>query len=156
VVERGIDGSRFNGIGNVTANGRNNQGGSYNYSLTDNDAINQSSQKLYYRLKMVDIDGTYKYSNIVSVSMPLITGKLSISPNPVLTEAKVLIASPADGRIQWKLMDNIGRVILKGAEHVAKGSGNSFVIDLNRLPAGSYYLSVTGAGNDQKVKLQKL
>ena len=98
VVERSADGIRYSGIGNVTANGRNNTGGSFNYSFTDNDAINQSSQRLYYRLKMVDIDGSYKYSNIISVSFPLITGKLSIAPNPVLTEVKVTIASEADGR----------------------------------------------------------
>ena len=70
VIERSTDGIRYSGIGNVTANGRNNAGGSFNYSFTDNDAVNQSSQRLYYRLKMVDIDGSLKYSNIVSVSMP--------------------------------------------------------------------------------------
>ena len=155
-IERSIDGNRFNGIGNVSANGRNNAPGSFNYSFTDNDAANQPSQRIYYRLKIADIDGTYKYSNIVSISLPLTTGKLSVSPNPVLHEAKVTIASPEDGQVQWKLMDNIGRVMMKGAEHVNKGAANNFSINMNRLPAGTYYLSVTGAGNDQNVKMQKL
>jgi len=155
-IERSIDGNRFIGIGNVSANGRNNTGSSFSYSYTDNDAINQSSQRLYYRLKMIDIDGTYKYSNIVSISLPLTTGKLTISPNPVINEVKVTIASPADGRAQWKLMDNVGRIILKGSENVKKGAGNNFTINMNKLSAGTYYLSVTGAGNDQEVKIQKL
>ena len=86
----------------------------------------------------------------------LITGKLGISPNPVLNEVKVTIASPDNGRVQWKLMDNVGRVILKGTEQVKKGEGNNFTINMNRLPAGTYYLSVKGAGNDQNVKMQKL
>ena len=156
VVERSADGIRFNGIGNVTANGRNNTSGSFNYSFTDNDAINQSSQRLYYRLKMVDIDGNFKYSSIVSVSFPIVTGKLSIAPNPVLTEMKVTIASEADGRVQWKLTDNVGRVIQNGSEYVRKGVGNNFTIDMNRLPAGTYNLNVTGAGIDQNEKIQKL
>jgi hypothetical protein len=105
---------------------------------------------------MVDIDGTFKYSNIVSISMPITTGRLNISPNPVLNEVKVSIASVADGRLQWKMMDNVGRTLLKGSEHVKKGAGNNFTIDMNRLPAGNYYLSVSGAGNDQRVKIQKL
>jgi PQQ-dependent dehydrogenase (s-GDH family) len=155
-VERSTDGTRFNGIGNVTANGRNNTGGTFNYSLTDNDAINQTSQKLYYRLKLVDIDGTYKYSNVVSVSMPLITGKLTISPNPVISDMKVTLTSIADGKVQWKLVDNVGRIIMKGTEQVKKGNGNNFTINMNRLPAGTYSLNVMGAGIDQKVKLQKL
>jgi len=156
VVERSADGIRFNGIGNVTANGRNNTGSSFNYSLTDYDAINQSSQRLYYRLKMVDIDGRFEYSNIISVSFPIITGKLSIAPNPVLTEMKVTIASETDGRVQWKLTDNVGRVIQKGSEYVRKGVVNNFTINMNRLPAGTYNLNVIGAGIDQNEKLQKL
>jgi glucose/arabinose dehydrogenase len=155
VIERSIDGSRFIAIGNVTANGRTNIPGSFSYSYTDNDAVYQSSQKLWYRLKMVDIDGTYKYSNIVYITLPFITGKIAISPNPVVSEVKVMLSSPEQGRIQWKLMDNVGRVILKGSEQVTKGS-NNFSINVNRLPAGTYYLSVDGAGNDQRVKMQKL
>ena len=156
VIERSADGIRFNGIGNVTANGRNNTGGSFSYAFTDNDAINQSSQRLYYRLRMVDIDGNFKYSNIISVSFPLITGKLSISPNPVLTSVKVAITSEADGRVQWKLTDNVGKVIQTGSEYVRKGAGNNFTINMNRLSTGTYNLSVTGAGIDQNVKMQKL
>ena len=156
VAERSADGIRYNGIGNVTANGRNNTGGSFNYSLTDNDAINQSSQRLYYRLKIVDIDGNFKYSNVISVSFPLITGKLGISPNPVLTSMKVTITAEADGRVQWKLTDNVGRVIQKGSENVKKGAGNNFTINMNKLSAGTYNLSVTGAGIDQNEKIQKL
>ena len=156
VVERSADGISYNGIGNVTANGRNNTAGSFNYSFTDNDAINQSSQRLYYRLKMVDVDGKFKYSNIIAVSFPLITGKLSIAPNPVTTIANIAVAAEADGRVQWKLTDNVGRVMLKGSDTVKKGAGNNFTINMNRLSAGTYNLSVTGAGIDQNVKLQKL
>jgi len=154
-IERSADGIRYNGIGNVTANGRLNTSGSFNYSLIDNEAIKQSSQRLFYRLKMVDIDGNFKYSNVISVSLPLTTGKLSIAPNPVLTTVNVAITSEADGRIQWKLTDNVGRVIQKGSELVKKGAGNNFAINMNRLPAGTYNLNVVGAGLDQNVKLQK-
>jgi trimeric autotransporter adhesin len=156
IVERSADGNNFSGIGNVSANGRNGVAGSFNYSFTDNDAVNQSSQRLYYRLKMVDIDGTFKYSNIISVSLPLTIGKLSISPNPVIKDVKVTIASPAEGRVQWKLIDNVGRIILKGSENVKKGAGNNFTIGMTRLPAGTYYLSVKGADIDQEIKIQKL
>jgi hypothetical protein len=105
---------------------------------------------------MVDIDGTYKYSNTVSILMPFITGKLTVSPNPVINEVKISIASPENGRVQWKLIDNVGRVMMKGTENVKKGAGNNFTINMARLSAGAYYLSVEGAGNDQKVKMQKL
>ena len=85
-----------------------------------------------------------------------ITGKLSVSPNPVVNEVKINISSPAEERIQWKLIDNTGRIILQSSEHIKRGSGNSFTINMNKLSGGSYYLSVSGTGIDQKVKLQKL
>jgi glucose/arabinose dehydrogenase len=155
LVERSIDGTHFNAIGTVSANGNNNPG-LFNYSLIDIDASNQQSLLLYYRLKIVDIDGNFKYSGIITISLADITGKLSVSPNPVVNEAKVNISSPADGRIQWKLIDNTGRIILQNSEHVKRGNGNRFTINMNKLSIGSYYLSVSGTGIDQKVKLQKL
>lgn len=104
---------------------------------------------------MVDIDGTYKYSNIVAVTLPFTTGNITVSPNPVINEVKIMVASPEQGNIQWKLIDNVGRILLKGSEQVSEGP-NTFIINMSRLPAGTYYLNVTSAGNDQKVKMQKL
>jgi PQQ-dependent dehydrogenase (s-GDH family) len=155
MVERSIDGYRFNDIGTISANGNNN-GSSFIYSFTDADAGNQQSLLLYYRLKLVDINGSFKYSNVITISLADITGKLTVSPNPVVNELKVNILAPADGRIQWKLIDNTSRVILQNSEHVKKGNGNSFIINMNKLSRGSYYLNVSGAGIDQKIKLQKL
>ena len=154
-IERSTDGTRFVNIGSTNANGRTNTPVSFSYSFTDNDAINQSSHRLYYRLKMVDIDGKFKYSNIVTLNLPFITGTITISPNPVSNEVKVTLISPERGRVQWKLMDNAGRSISKGTEHVSNGT-NNFSINMSRLPAGTYYLNVNGAGNNQKIKMQKL
>jgi hypothetical protein len=155
VIERSADGSHFTSIGNVTANGSSNTPGSFNYSFTDNDAINQSARRLYYRLKMVDIDGKFKYSNIVTVTIPFITGTMFVSPNPVINEVKVMLSSAENGKIQWKLVDNVGRTVMRGTEHVNTGV-NNFSINMSKLPSTTYYLTVTGAGNDQKVKMQKL
>ena len=155
-IERSIDGTHFNEIGSVSANGNNNAGSTFDYSFADINAANQQSLLLYYRLKIVDIDGSFKYSNVITISFPAITGKLSISPNPVINELKVNISSPSDQKIQWKLIDNTNRVILQSSEYVRKGNGNNFTLNMSKLSRGSYYLSVSGEGIDQKVKLQKL
>jgi trimeric autotransporter adhesin len=156
VVERSLDGSHFNAIGNVAAYGNNNTNSIFDYSFTDREAADQPSSVLFYRLKSVDQDGAYKYSNIITITLADITGNVSVSPNPAVNETKASISVPADGRIQWKLSDNIGRVFLQGTQLVKKGSGNSFPINLNKLASGTYYLTVKGAGIDQKVKIQKL
>lgn len=153
IVERSIDGSNFNEIGTVAASGH--TSGPAKYSYIDNDVTQQSSLVIYYRLKMVDIDGTYKYSNIVTISLADMTGAVNASPNPMTDAIRVTMQSPAEGRVQWKLIDNTGRVVLRNTAAVRKGN-NSMVINVSKLSAGLYYLSVTGAGIDQKIKLQKL
>ena len=153
-VERSLDGNTFNSIGSVAASG--NSSSAVNYSFTDNNAAIQQSLLLYYRLKMIDQNGNFKYSNVITISLADITGKVVVAPNPVINEMKVTISSPQDGKMQWKLIDNTGRVIMQNSTHVRKGNGNNITINMNKLANGSYYLSVNGAGIDQKIKLQKL
>jgi hypothetical protein len=104
---------------------------------------------------MLDNDGSYTYSNIINVSLADVAGKVTIFPNPVAGEAKVTIAAIVDGKAQWKIIDNAGRVVLQSSTQVRKGN-NNLVINVNKLSAGIYYLNVSGGGVDQKVKLQKL
>lgn len=156
VVERSIDGVNYSAIGTVTALGTASNTGTLDYSLLDEEAGAQQSLVLYYRLKMVDIDQAYKYSNIVRLSLADITGKIMVSPNPVSSKVSVNVYAPADLNIQWSLLDNTGRILLRGSSLLSKGPGNNFTIDMHKLPAGSYYLSVKGEGMDQQVKLHKL
>lgn len=153
-VERSIDGSSFTAIGTVAADNSTNT--THNYSYVDMDAANQQSLILYYRLKMVDANGAYSYSNIISVLFNDITGAVIVNPNPVLNTAQVRITAPATGKIQWKLLDNTGRSVQENFMQVRKGNGNSFSISMDKFAAGVYYLKVTGVGINQKIKIQKL
>jgi hypothetical protein len=75
IVERSIgDGQNFTEIGIVASQGFGN--GSYHY--TDN---NPTSGTNYYRLKMEDNNGSYKYSNIILLNSKQ-SGNITIYPNP--------------------------------------------------------------------------
>ncbi len=152
-VERSTDGRNFIAIGTVAATG--NSTGNSRYSLIDNDVANQPSVVVYYRLKMADTDGSSGYSGTIAISLADLAGRVTIFPNPAINEIKLVIAAPADGNAQWKIMDNAGRVVLQNTTQLRKGN-NSLLVNINRLSAGIYYLSVSGTGIDQKVKLQKL
>ena len=153
-MERSSDANTFLPIGEVKAHGSNNSTTLYSY--TDNNILNFSSPVIYYRLKMTDQDGSFKYSGIVSVTLTYITGKVTVAPNPVINDVKVNVSSAEDGKVQWKLIDNAGRVLFQNSTHVKKGIANSITISMDKLASGSYFLSVSGAGIDQKIKLQKL
>ena len=152
-IERSIDGSSFGPIGNVTARGTGTTTTDYNY--IDNNAANQSSDVLFYRLRIVDKDGAVKYSNIITINLKFFVS-VSVSPNPVKDEMKVSIVAPADGNVQWKLIDNAGRTVLMNSVQVRKGAMNNMSIDMSKMMSGAYYLQVKGAGLDEKINIQKL
>jgi hypothetical protein len=153
IIERSMDGSSFTGIGTVIAAG--NSETQLNYDYTDINASGQSANLLYYRLKIEDNDGNYKYSDIITVSLSYIAGRVTVSPNPVAGVANVNIAVAANGKAVWKLVDYTGRVLMQNTIQLKTGN-NNLPVDVGGLAAGSYYLNVSGAGIDQKIKLQKL
>ncbi|MGB4844994.1 MAG: PQQ-dependent sugar dehydrogenase [Ferruginibacter sp.] len=152
-IERSDDGRQFNQIGTVAGTGNSSTETSYNY--TDADVTNLLSQYAFYRLKMVDIGGLYKYSNTIKVTLPEIKGGITISPNPAIGELKAKIISPAAGNAAWQIIDNGGRVIMSNTALLKKGS-NELVININSLAAGSYYLKISGTNIDSETKFQKL
>jgi trimeric autotransporter adhesin len=153
VIERSTDGNNFSVIGSVNAAG--NSSNALNYSFNDNDAANQRSLILYYRLKITDVSGTFKYSNVISVSLPDINGTITVSPNPVVNDLTAAITSPAAGTAAWRIIDNTGRTVQYSNILLRKGS-NTLSINTDKLPVGSYYLYVAGDGINVKTKFQKL
>ena len=153
VVERSTDGRNFQEIATVTAVG--NSAVNNKYSYTDNDVTRQSSSVVYYRLKVVDNDGSYNYSDVVTITLPFVTSKVALFPNPASHVVNVTITTEIDGKVKWQLVDNAGRIVNHNSI-VAKKGNNNIMINLNRLSSGTYFLIVTGADIDQKVKLEKL
>lgn len=153
VVEKSTTGQTFKSIGTVAASGFTTT--TTNYAFKDNDLSNDNVTTLYYRLKMVDQNGAYKYSNTVSVNLPAIAGTVTITPNPVPAEMKAYIVAPANTKTEWRVIDNAGRTILTG-NSVAKKGTNQLSINVSKLPAGTYYLQVTGNNIDSKTRFQKL
>jgi len=107
-VESSSDGINFVKLGLVAAG---NSSSVVNYQLTDNSAW--VSEVRYYRLKIIDNDGKYKYSNIVKLSNKQ-TGNISIYPNPVtnafiinLPDTKLIHSKATLSDANGKLVKNI-------------------------------------------------
>ncbi len=106
VVERSLDGIRYNTLGKV---GARNIMVSQTYAFTD---VNPLQGVSYYRLKMVDNDGKFTYSEVVHINIK--THKiLTVYPNPVndyftlshskaATSATIRVLS-ADGKVWMKI-----------------------------------------------------
>lgn len=154
-IQRGVDGTNFAAIGAVAARG--NGIDKTDYSYRDNNIIDQAGNTLYYRLRMVDNDGRFKYSNIITVNIPFEPGRVKVMPNPVVgtSPVKAYITSSVSTRVKWSLVDNSGRAVVESSMNVRPGS-NTLDINASGLNAGIYYLVVRGEGIDQRVRIQKL
>ena len=154
VVERSIDGNNYKSIGQVSASG--NSRSRSNYSLIDHEVSNLQSDVVYYRLMIVDKDNIYRYSKVITISLYDRNSIVSVSPNPVSHSAQIRINAKKTGTAEWKLVDNAGRTIQQSQIKVQTGIPISFQVNMESLANGTYYLLVTGAGLDRKIKVQKM
>jgi len=128
-VERSADGSSFTTIGTVTGKGAD---GSYAYV----DAQPLSSMN-YYRLKMIDQNGGYSYSKILSIRYDK-NASIAIFPNPAKDVVTVQLHMPA-GAVSLQIIDGMGRTV-KSMTLQSSGSTLSTLIDISELARGQYYI----------------
>lgn len=155
VIERSDNGRDFAAIGEKAATG--NGASRQVYTYADSSYLLVNSATIYYRLRIVDADGSIRYSSVVSVQLPSAKGLVRIVPNPVTGDGRVkwLIRSSEAGHANWMLADGQGRVWLRGRAEIVSGS-NTVEIDASQLAAGVYYLHVAGPGFVEKLSMQKL
>lgn len=143
-VERSADGVNFTPIGNVNAF---NSAGIHKYALMDNSPLNGIS---FYRLKMIDITGAYKYSQVIPINMKT-PDVLKLFPNPATDNISVTHKKAIAGaRIEIYSTD--GRKINQFA--VNKDAMQT-TISLASLPKGNYYLVFANGGEVQYNKFIK-
>ncbi|GAB4286889.1 MAG: hypothetical protein Kow0098_02650 [Ignavibacteriaceae bacterium] len=82
---------------------------SYSYS-DDLSAFAGISQTIYYRLKQIDYDGTFSYSEVVQVDIPVVTD-YSLEqnyPNPFNPETKIVYSIPEEEYVSLKVYNILG------------------------------------------------
>jgi hypothetical protein len=154
-VERSVDGRTFESIGFVKGAGNSTR--MLNYSLTDAKAFTKtSSTVLYYRLKQVDFDGTFAYSNVVKVnSNAQKANALSVYPNPFNNAYNVSFDAANAGMVELKMVDIQGKVVAEYSAPAIKGENKISLDNLSNVSAGVYFVKVTVDGETQVLKLVK-
>jgi len=135
-VERSTDAAKWLNAGFVAGSGNSNT--TKNYSLTDR---NLPGGKYFYRLKQIDFDGKFNYSNILSVD---VNGKLSYElnqsfPNPSRGSSTITYSIPVKTQVVLAVYDMQGRVVsvLQNGERAA--GKYAVTVPANLLKAGVYY-----------------
>jgi Secretion system C-terminal sorting domain len=150
-LERSLNGVDFVNVTNVAS--RTNGAANQTYSHNDNIA-NLGSNKFYYRLKVNDNDGSFRYTNVVLVKVAGIKiGK--ISPNPFKESVRIEVEAKVKETATVRIVAMNGKVVLSQMEQLQKG-GNQFTINgLNNLTSGTYIIEVITSSDRLFSKLNK-
>ena len=152
VIERSTNGSSYEAIHVVAIGGNSESGNEYEY----NDAAPLADHSvLYYRLKVEDNDGTYKYSKVVKLARGKVqAGNLALSPNPVQSVSNLSFTLSATTAVSYRVLDISGKVVLQEKFEGRKGQ-NGLLTDFSMLPSGSYVLQMQCAEFNDVVRFVK-
>ncbi|MCX6209523.1 MAG: YHYH protein [Bacteroidetes bacterium] len=143
-IETGNDGISFSKVGEVASNSysQNNN----KYSFTD---LGTFINTKYYRIKVVDINGKYSYSKVISFHQDKAID-ISIFPNPV---ADILIMQ-ANGIVknsmEITLANSTGQIIKK--QQFLQGSTIAY-LETKDCSNGTYFISVNDGLNKKVYKI---
>jgi Secretion system C-terminal sorting domain len=140
VVEKSIDGNRFSAIGELPAKG--NASATTNYQLIDPKPYPGNN---YYRLKLVDRDGSFVYSDIVrlqTASKALAVGR--IFPNPAKDNLTLELIADKDQTVNILLFDAVGKTLRTEKVILAAGL-REYQMNLGNLSGGTYIVKVTNS-----------
>ena len=138
MVERSTDARNFTTIGTVITKG---QAATYQY--TDKE-INRFAQ-VYYRLKMVDKDGAYSYSNIVALYNKSQQGVSIVKAYPTIlngSEPFNLVLNSNKSRTANIRFSDLGGKTLHNQPATFTEGINNISLPTASLAAGIYYVSI--------------
>jgi Secretion system C-terminal sorting domain len=140
VVEHSTNGIDFSPLGMVNAAGNSNT--PINYAFTDK---NPAAGMNYYRLLMIDTDGTSTYSDIASANFAK-TDVSSLYPNPANDWATIVTPNGFDEII---ISTASGQVI---DSFSGKSLQTSQELNVNEMADGVYFVTIKSANGEVEIK----
>ncbi len=124
------------------------------YSFTDD---NIGSGNYIYRLKQIDFDGSFKYSNEVEaeVSGPAEFALSQNYPNPFNPTTQISYSIPKDGFVSLKVYNSLGQQAASLVNGIVKAGAHEVTFNGANLASGVYYYRIQ-AGESIAVKKMML
>lgn len=137
-VERSKDGKNFVQVGYVKGNGNSNEMNNYQYE--DRNVI---AGTYYYRLKQIDFDGKFEYSDIKAASIEGFEG-IALStfiPNPAQHTTKLEVNLIEQSNVAIQIFDNLGRLVERKSYSLEAGV-QKLHFNLNSYTQGVYVAKI--------------
>jgi len=135
-------------IASINAHGNSNS--PKNYSFNDKKL---GSGKYFYRLKMIDTDGSFTYSNEVEaeISLPTEFTLMQNYPNPFNPSTVISYQLPAANHVTLKVYDVLGREVVSLVNEQKDAGAYEINYDASKLSSGIYIYKLN-AGNYSAIK----
>jgi|WetSurMetagenome_2_1015567.scaffolds.fasta_scaffold36990_2 hypothetical protein len=135
-IERSLSGNEFTTIGFVSGFGTTTETKSYRF--VDG---NLTSGNYSYRLKQVDFDGSFSYSNVVNVdvSAPV---KFELSqnyPNPFNPSTTINFSIPQSSNVSLRVFNTLGQEVKTLINQYMVSGSHSITFDATDLNSGIYF-----------------
>lgn len=136
ITEKSTDGIKWTALDTITAAGFSQAKQVYSSNDLTPGAMN------YYRIKQVDMNGRFTYSNVVSIAVKSNTIAAKTFPNPFVSQLQVDISSNSNQKVQISLTDASGRKLIQKDWQVARGNNSITLPEVKQLAAGVYFISI--------------
>ncbi len=143
IVESSADAIQFSEIGTLNAAG--NSTSEKNYQLLDK---NPKALTTYYRLKMVDLNQSFAYSNVIALTRNA-NAMMSIAPNPATSEITISYSTNYSGAGKLNIYSSNGILLKSSAIQLEKGL-NKFILPVAGLSPAAYYAEITDGNSSVK------
>lgn len=149
IVEKSNDGINWNTLAVVGAAQTSNS--PKNYSSTDAQvqAVN------YYRLKEVDLDGSFQFSKVVKIAgAEKNSFAVKIFPNPVTSTATITAGSNTNKTVHIKIFSSNGTQVKEMTKQLYAGVNNIDIPSVNTLANGMYSIVIDSNENNAPATLR--
>ena len=146
-IERSTNNSTFEKIGFVPGFGTTTEPKSYGYT---DQSVN--SGNYYYRLKQIDFDGSFKYSDVVEaeVSLPTIFALEQNYPNPFNPSTSIKFSLPVDARVTMTVYNLVGEKVSDAVNGDFTAGSHTITFNASNLTSGIYLYKLNAFGTDGK------
>ena len=151
-IQRSIDGINFTTIAQVAASGTTAGNKSYRYA----DDVSHIGQPVYYyRLKMIDVNGQFTYSAIISLQRSQYEFLVKVLQNPFRQQLQATITSPQLQECAITLTDMNGRMVAQRKVVLQKGVNLVNIPGVQGPGAGTYVLTLVTTTEKRVIKVVK-
>ncbi len=150
-IERSVNGAQFVALQNLPAAG--NSEVPQHYRFIDGSVREQASAKLLYRLRQVDLDGSFSFSKVVEINLGTDQAiQLAGFPNPVSDFLEIEYNAPSTGPLQLQVLNLAGQVMMQKILAYQAGEEGKLLLPVDSYAPGLYFMHLSGEKESAKFK----